>query len=53
MGNKKIHEAFFRMSEIFADSKGMDEMCNAIANLITSFPGSHRFIIIMKGEYSE
>ncbi|MCL5061926.1 MAG: HD domain-containing protein [Nitrospiraceae bacterium] len=53
MGNKKIHEAFFRMSEIFADSKGMDEMCNAIANLITSFQGFHRCIIIMKGEHSE
>jgi putative nucleotidyltransferase with HDIG domain len=53
MGNKKIQEAFFRMSEIFTDSKGMDEMCNAIASMITSSLGFNRCIIIMKGEHGE
>lgn len=53
MENKKIQEAFFRIPEIFADSKSIDEVCSAITGMIVSFHGFHRCIIIMKREHGE
>jgi putative nucleotidyltransferase with HDIG domain len=53
MRQKKLNDVFLKLSYIVSDPKDIEDMCSAVASLVTSLLHFKRCIIIMKGEYEE